>query len=280
MAVLTGNEIGYNANFGLQILSSSGSGANMDGSSRTNSVIGNALHDNSLSTLRINSANGNFFLNNIIAGTSSQFVDIQNSTGNVFTTNDLSANTTVRSTGTATFLSQTLFVDQPSVLVKLDTHSKLTLRNSAGTIYKVGSAAVATTVSSFASTLVLTSGNIGTKEVNLTVRHLSMNLDAGIAALNASGWNEAPAALKSWIWSAGQADQTAAFVVGDLTPGAAYTIKKNGIVIKTAIADQSGMKAFLPMSPTRWPPSLIRLHSPRNRLVGELFHPASGKFVG
>jgi parallel beta-helix repeat protein len=248
MTLVTENEFGLSKN-GLQIQNGSGSGTNPDGSSRANTFASNNIHDNGSTAITISSANNNVFRNNLITRASSQKVTIKLSTDNVFTGNIFSDSTTVATTGSSTFASRTDFVNQKAS-VTVDAYSSLVFTDTTGGIFKVGALDVATLVSAAGSTVTITRATIGSSTVLVSTRHLTAVADAGTAQIDANGWNTNPTSSKSFTVLAGTTTQNITYTLGDLTPGARYTVMKNGVVLLTVTADANGFATFTDVAGT------------------------------
>lgn len=250
MAIVTGNEIGLSTSTGIALSAGSGAGTNADGSSRGNTFDSNNIHDNTSKAISLDSSSSaaldnNIFRNNTITGTAAQAVSITKANGTQFLANTVGDNVTFTLSGSSTLPTSVTFTDQSKLTVKVDAYSTVKLVSTTGSTFKVGTSTISTTMSGTSSTLTLNKTTLGSSAVLITTRHLGAMTSTGTATLDSSGWSTTATASRSFVVKASSTTQALTYSVGDLTPGVAYVVKKNGVTLTTIIGGSNGSASFV-----------------------------------
>src|SRR5689334_5017979 len=126
----------------------------------------------------------------------------------------------------------------PTLKVTLDDFSTARFRDNSRKIFDPDEA-VYTTASATSSLLTLTAANTGGSSTVVT-RQLFATPASGSIKVNPTQWGTA----KQWNVQSGSSSVSVAYVVGNLTAGASYDVKRGSSTIATLTADSSGRISF------------------------------------
>lgn len=199
---------------------------------------------------------GNTFIDNVISGSGSYALNLQDADKNLFEGNRLSDNakglrlTTgkdnrisqlrapagvlIETAGSASVRGRTLLDDVGAVKVKGNANSETVLTDSKGQVFTLGEG-MATTTTRRGSKVVVNGRQTGTG-LPVASRALWAIPHYGQAKVTPTTWTTQGTTRLTWTVHADSANQPINWTVGDVQPGRAYTITRDGKAVTTVKA--------------------------------------------
>ncbi len=233
--LIANNDVIANTSYGLYFYKGSDVPVSGDGRPRANRFMGNRVMDNGGNAIQASDTDDNLFEGNLFSGNAGGLL-FQNAKGNRVTGSDLQGMTVdTRGSGSTTELSRFNRTD-----VRVDASAVTRLTDPDGAVFEPEEA-LATTIGSTGSELVLNASNIGTGSLVVT-RNFFASAD-GTATVDPTEWQTSGSLRKQWK-SQGPSSATVAYTVGDLAPLTTYRVSKNGTVIGQVTSDGNGVASF------------------------------------
>lgn len=211
----------------------------------------NVISNNAVSTtvgdgIRLDNADNNRFTGNTFTGSAGGFIFL-NSTGNVLADNTMPSGQDINISTTAG-KNSSLVVEQlkTNVQLALGSRSVCDFTSNTGGLFAAGTETTPTVVTPTGSIMRL-EGSVSGSAGNIKPKPVSVVPTTGTASARMTGGGSAATNVKLSGQPAGNA---VAFVVGGLTAGRSYTIKRGSGLISRATADGDGKVKFVDSPPT------------------------------
>lgn len=224
------NEIGFNGTNGIYFFAGTDipepddDDPTLTARPRRNLIATNLVHDCRAEGLKVSNADenqivGNVFLNN------SGLIRFQESEANVLAGNAIPDDVTVRSAGSLLVEASTTIRDQSGLRLDLDNFSVVTFVDDRGAIFDPLEVDLPVRVGPGGSVLSLSSPEPDTRLTVIT-RDFTVTAPGG-AQVTPTAWNLVGDLSKQWITQSSASGQSIHYLVGDLSPNAAYSVFKD-----------------------------------------------------
>lgn len=239
--LIENNEISSNTSYGIYFYKGTDVPTSGDGRPKLNRFVGNRVKVNGSYSVRMSEADDNHFERNEFSGKN---IQIEIAQRNRFSNNILPDTISYKTTGSSTVATSTYLGGQALFNVSVDSYSSIILEDGSGKIFDPEETKIATTVTSSGSTLTLNKANIGTSS-KVATRNMLVTVTGGSTDVNPTIWETTGNLKKEWTSKASSAQCSNSYTVGDLAPGALYTVKKNGANFLSSVpADSNGRINF------------------------------------
>jgi parallel beta-helix repeat protein len=243
--LVANNEFGYSGKYGVYLYQGSDTPEPDDndpvtnGRPRFNTILNNYIHDYGAEAAKLQNSDNNSVIGNLFVSPSTTTLRFESSTNTLVVSNSLPANVLAKLVGSTTTSTSTLFKGQPQVGIQLDTHSSATFADDRGAIFDSPST-LGTVVDTFGSFITFGSVNLGTGAATILTRNFFVVPTVDGAIVRPVLWST----TKQWTAQAASTSGSILYVVGDLSPGAAYSVTSTAGPVGVFNADPTGHISF------------------------------------
>jgi parallel beta-helix repeat protein len=233
--LMSGNTIQNNSSYALYFYKGSDTPTSGNGHPARNRFEDNTISGNG-QAVKLSEADDNVFAGNTFASNKSGFL-LEDGQDNVFDGNTIPATSLISTTRSSLSSANTIVQNAAGpLLVSAESGTTTTFIETASLSHYIAGRSLASTVTPTQSTLVLDSSQIGS---STTVSAAPIYADPASGTLLLT-----PSGAKSWSARSASGTLSVSFQVGGLTPGASYTVLRNGAVFAQLAADGSGNLSF------------------------------------
>jgi mannuronan 5-epimerase len=247
--LIENNEFAHGGNYGIYLYK--GVDVPMpgdNGNPKRNRFINNWVHDNTGHGIFSTTADDNSFIRNIFERNST-LLHFVNGQRNIFESNSVPPGVTLRMQGLPNLLASTIIRNQPALPIQVDNFSTANFEDSSGKIFDPEEPGIATAASPTGTSLILSTVEIA-KTSFVKTRPFKVRPAVGTVLVTPTVWNTSGDFSKRWLTQAGSASagHNITYTVGDLTPGARYSVTKSTGTSDDFTADSSGTITFTDVS--------------------------------
>jgi parallel beta-helix repeat protein len=211
---------------------------------RNNTFTQNTIGTSGIAAVKLTDSTHNTFIGNTF---NDNGLSIRNATGAEeqvveFRENIFNPGAVVRLDGGAALPLRASISDSPRLSLELDTGSTASFRDEGGAIFDL-QRDLLVAVTGTESALDLTSDNAGPAVV-VDTRPLWVTTGGERVEVAPTLWEAGGDLAKSWIARAENAASEVQYRVGDLEPGVAYDVQRDGTAVGTFVADDNGLITF------------------------------------
>lgn len=237
------NEIAGSGQFGLYFyIGTDTPEPGSDGRNRRNTFVDNLIRDGiGPEAIKATDADASRFIGNRFVGTG-LVLRFLRSAGTEMMENTLPRDAVVRLTGSSSVTSDAYFESQPFVRLAFDSPAKAVFSDAAHATFDVPES-IASIDDGTRSTMTLLPAQTGA-DTQVYTRNMSAVPTLGRTEVKVSQWLTSGTRAKAWSGRVTSASAKVNYTVGDLLPGATYTVAVAGTPIGSFVASAQGRVTF------------------------------------
>lgn len=240
---IEGNEIADSGTYGIYFYQGSDTPEpGDDGRNRRNEFWYNTVRRSAGSAIKMSDSERTLFSGNTFEQNRVTMEFIRSPDAR-FTNNTIPDDLEFRVSGSSSFPGSTQFDRQPRIKVKLDEHSTARFVDVYNGVFDPDEAVFTRTSANGRSEMELTQAEIGTTST-VYRRELLVTPSTGTVLVNPTIWRLDGDRTKAWDAQPSSASVQLSVSVGDLAPGAVYTVRRGATVVGSFTADGSGTIHF------------------------------------
>jgi parallel beta-helix repeat protein len=236
------NEIADSGKYGVYFYKGSDApNAGDDGRPKRNVFRNNTIRGSTSDAVNLNDADANTFEGNTFSsnGGSLRFIRGRD---NVLSGNTLPSGYYLKLQGTSGIASTATVRNQPVLKLGVDAYSSATWNDAGNKVFDPDES-VYTVATASGTSMTLAADAIGTSSTVYT-RAFTARPASGSVEVNPTLWNTSGDRAKGWNLRSPSSSVSVAYVVGDLAPGVAYDVFRDGSRVTTQTARSDGTIAF------------------------------------